>query len=46
MWGDIVEKLDQVAQPPQVLDAETEDFDDDDDGYDPLEIAEDEDDEL
>jgi len=42
MWGDIVEKLDQVEQHPAALDVETEDFDDDD-AYDPTEFAEDDD---
>jgi hypothetical protein len=44
MWGAIVEKLDQ-AEHPEALDAETEDFDDDGDGYDPTEFI-DEDDEF
>jgi hypothetical protein len=43
MWGDILEKLDQLEQHRKVLDAETADFDDDDDGYDPTEFAEDDD---
>src|SRR6516164_2904949 len=42
MWGAIVEKLDQ-PQHPEATDAETEDFDDDDDGYDPNEFTEEDD---
>jgi hypothetical protein len=34
MWAAIVEKLEQLDQPPEALDAETEAFDDDDDPYD------------
>ena len=45
MWGEIVEKLDEAEQHPDALGAETEDFDDDEDAYDPLKFAE-EDDEL
>ena len=45
MWSAIIEKLDQPQQHPETLHPETEDFDDDDDGYDPTEFAE-EDDEL
>jgi hypothetical protein len=45
MWGAIVEKLDQPQQDPETLDAETEDFDDDE-PYDPTALAEDEDDEF
>jgi hypothetical protein len=45
MWGDIIEKLDQPQQDPETLDAETEDFDDED-AYDPSEFAEDEDEEF
>ena len=44
MWGDIAEKLDQLEQHREVLDAETEDFDDED-AYDPTEFI-DEDDEF
>ena len=43
MWGAIVNKLDQPEQHPEAIDAETEDFDDDEDGYDPMELAEDDD---
>jgi hypothetical protein len=46
MWGDIIEKLDQQQQDPETIDSDTEDFDDDDDGYDPTEFAEDEDDDF
>jgi hypothetical protein len=42
MWGDIIEKLDQPQQHPTALDAETEDFDDED-AYDPTDFAEEED---
>jgi hypothetical protein len=44
MWGDIIARLDQ--HDPEAIDAETEDFDDEEDGYDPTEFAEDEDDEF
>ena len=41
MWGDILKKLDQLEHHSEALDAEIEDFDDDD-PYDPTEfIAED-----
>jgi hypothetical protein len=30
MWGAIVEKLDQLEHDPEAIDAETEDFDDED----------------
>ena len=43
--GDILKKLDHLAQQPQALDTETEEFDDDD-SYDRLEVAEDEDDDF
>ena len=43
--GEIVEKLDEAEQHPDALGAETEDFDDDEDAYDPLKFAE-KDDEL
>jgi hypothetical protein len=36
MWGAIVNKLDQPEQHPEAIDAETEHFDDDEDGYDPI----------
>ena len=39
MWGEIVEKLEELEQHPEALGAETEDFDDDEDAYDPLEFA-------
>jgi hypothetical protein len=45
MWGDIVDRLDQVEQHPEVLDVDAEDFDDDNDPYDPTEFI-DEDDEF
>jgi hypothetical protein len=44
MWGAIVEKLDQPQQYPEAMDAETEDFDEG--AYDPIEFAEEEDDEF
>ena len=43
MWGDIIEKLDQQQQDPETIDADTEDFDDGEDGYDPTEFAEEDD---
>jgi hypothetical protein len=43
LWGDIVEKLDQPQQHPGAIDAETEDFDDGEDGYYPTEFAEEDD---
>jgi hypothetical protein len=45
MWGEIVAKLEELEQPPEALDAETEAFDDDDEPYDPTEFI-DEDDEF
>ncbi|MCX5044653.1 hypothetical protein OG921_15910 [Aldersonia sp. NBC_00410] len=39
LWGAIVEKLDELEQLPQALDAGVDSFDDDD-PYDPLEFAE------
>jgi hypothetical protein len=41
-WAQIAARLD-LEQHPEALDAETEDFGDDDDGYDPTEFAEDDD---
>jgi hypothetical protein len=41
-WGQIVARLD-LEQHPEVLDAETEGFDDDEEPYDPTEFAEDDD---
>jgi hypothetical protein len=38
MWAAIVEKLEELEQPPEALDAETEAFDDDDEPYDPMEF--------
>ncbi|MDH6244899.1 hypothetical protein [Mycobacterium sp. OTB74] len=43
MWGAIADKLDQVEQHPEALDGDIEDFDEDEDAYDPTEFAEDED---
>jgi hypothetical protein len=43
MWSAIVERLDQPQQDPGAIDAETEDFDDGEDGYDPTEFAEEDD---
>jgi hypothetical protein len=45
MWGDIIEKLDQQQQDPEAIDAETEDFDDED-AYNPREFDEDEDEDF
>ena len=45
MWGAIVAKVEELEQQPGALDAGTEDFDDDDDPYDPTEFI-DEDDEF
>jgi hypothetical protein len=45
MWGAIADKLDQPEQN-HALDVEAQDFDDDEDPYDPTEFAEDEDDEF
>jgi hypothetical protein len=45
MWGDIVENLDQVERHPEALDVDIDDFDGDDDSYDPTEFI-DEDDEF
>jgi hypothetical protein len=46
MWAAIVEKLEQLDQPPEALDAETEAFDDDDDPYDLTEFIDEDDDEF
>jgi hypothetical protein len=45
LWGEIVRKLDQLEKHPGSPDVETETCDEADDGYDPIEFAE-EDDEL
>ena len=45
MWAEIIAKLEELEQPPEALDAETEAFDDDDEPYDPTEFI-DEDDEF
>ena len=42
MWGEILQKLDQLEQQHDALDVETEDFEDED-PYDPTEFAEDDD---
>jgi hypothetical protein len=42
MWGDIAEKVDDLEQHREVLDAETEDFDDED-AYDPTEFIDEDD---
>ena len=46
MWGEIVRKLDQLEQHSKALDVEPEAFDEADDGYDPIEFADKDDDEL
>ena len=43
MWGEIVRKLNQLEQHPEPLDVETEALDQADDGYDPIEFAEEDD---
>jgi hypothetical protein len=43
MWGEIVRKLDQLQQHSGSLDVETEALDEADDGYDPIEFAEEDD---
>ena len=46
MWGEIVEKLEELEQHPEALDVGTDSFDDaDDDAHDPTEFI-DEDDEV
>ncbi|MDH6246028.1 hypothetical protein [Mycobacterium sp. OTB74] len=45
MWGDTIERLDQPQLDSEVIDAETEDFDDED-PYDPTEFIEGEDDDF
>ena len=45
LWGEIVRKLDQLEKHPGSPDVETKTCDEADDGYDPIEFAE-EDDEL
>ena len=44
MWGEIIEKLEELEQHPEALDVGTDDFDDDD-AFDPTEFS-DEDDEF
>ena len=48
MWGEIVEKLEELEQHPEALDVEADSFDDDDDDdpYDPTEFIDDDDDEF
>ncbi len=47
MWGEIVEKLEELEQHPEALDVGTDSFDDaDDDAYDPTEFIDDDDDEF
>jgi hypothetical protein len=46
MWGAIADKLDEPQQHHDALDVETDDHDDDDDGYGPAQCGEDEDDEF
>ena len=47
MWGEIVEKIEELEQHPEALDAGTDSFDDgDDDPYDPTEFIDDDDDEF
>ena len=43
MWGEIVRKLDQLQQHSGSLDVETEALDEADDGYNPIEFAEEDD---
>jgi hypothetical protein len=45
MWGEIIEKLEELEQHPAALDVGTDSFDDDDDPFDPTEFI-DEDDEF
>jgi hypothetical protein len=46
MWGAIIEKLEELEQPPEALDVGMDSFDDaDDDPFDPTEFI-DEDDEF
>ena len=47
MWGEIVEKLEELEQHPEALDVGEDAFDDDDDdAYDPTEFIDDDDDEF
>ena len=44
MWGEIVEKLEELEQHQEALDVGTDSFDDaDDDAYDPTEFIDDDD---
>ena len=44
MWGEIVEKLEELEQPAEALDVGTDSFDDSyDDPYDPTEFIDDDD---
>ena len=47
MWGEIIEKIEEFEQHQAALDVGTDSFDDDDDEpYDPMEFAEDDDDDF
>ena len=46
MWGEIVEKLEELEQHPAALDVGMDSFDDDDDPYDPTEFIDEDDDEF
>ena len=47
MWGEIVEKLEELEQHQEALDVGMDSFDDaDDDAYDPTEFIDDDDDEF
>ena len=41
MWAAIVEKLEELEQPPESLDVGEDGFDDDDGPYDPTEFIDD-----
>ena len=47
IWGEIVEKIEELEQHPEALDVGTDSLDDaDDDAYDPTEFIDDDDDEF
>jgi hypothetical protein len=47
MWGEIVEKLEELEQHPEAVDVGTDSFDDDDDEpFDPTEFIEEDDDQF
>ena len=46
LWGEIVEKIEELEQHPEALDVGMDSFDDDDDPYDPTEFIDEDDEEF